>query len=690
MAGGLKREGGPSVLDPNSAQAAAARLAAQSDAVARLAKDSGAFAATVAAFEAEDGEAVRWILDRLELYPFCELICEWLRIKLCVLRCIEVCGPPRIEDELPSLQDFARELAQLGRRDGLLRDLVDAVDCGAGEAYHALLAEHGLDRFCHLICRWICSVRYERICRLVCSPIYEPPIDAATVAVAEARSLEKLASGDTLKRLSDAVLVLNCVEAQSSLNNAGFQGECEIICRVICVWRMSWVCRELCLRPPVVLTGVLATEEAREFALASRALAAQPRLAATLVDAVARNDAQAFGGSIARLGLEPYCLQVCSWVGSLICFEFCLCVCPNPTVQAPEWTNIGYILVASDIDATGKTTVARSGAGGVGYAFYNSLQLTGFCAATSSITPGSPMMYRFVYSLNGGPLQPVVDGMLNPAPFQVAGLPTQLWPSELGGKATATDIPTPGGAVFVCNSGDVPFPVTTPPAIRPAPGVGDTWYPPQVYVWPDAATGWTLVFQDTYAGFVTGFMDLNSETIAAGSDPNVGFALADIGAPIPASATLNGSNVTFTFEATRVSTPSPPDYQQTPVLTRVNNNDEVNQLYFKQFFGTEGCCTPISDDLTVLFSVDHEEMGPWSLVISSCALTSPITLWPTGTPPATVTIDARGGYGFFDQSTTGFPACSYTVTLTTTPLLTTGIVNWPSDPHPLTFCICGP
>lgn len=83
-------------------------------------------------------------------------------------------------------------------------------------------------------------------------------------------------------------------------------------------------------------------------------------------------------------------------------------------------------------------------------------------------------------------------------------------------------------------------------------------------------------------------------------------------------------------------------------------------------------------------------MGSFSLVITSCALSTPITLWPVSTPPSTVTIDARGGYGSFPQDTTGFPACSYTVTLTTTPLLTTGIVNRPSDPHPITFCICGP
>src|SRR5271154_46610 len=72
----------------------ATRLSAQSSAVGRLAQDSGGFAAVVAAFESKDPDAFRWVLDRLEMLPYCELICEWVRVKMCVLRCFEVCGPP--------------------------------------------------------------------------------------------------------------------------------------------------------------------------------------------------------------------------------------------------------------------------------------------------------------------------------------------------------------------------------------------------------------------------------------------------------------------------------------------------------------------------------------------------------------------------------------------------------------------
>src|SRR3954466_16367619 len=88
------------------------RLASQSDAVGRLAQNSGGFAAVVAAFESKDADAFRWVLDRVEMLPYCELICEWVRIKLCVLRCLELCGPPRIDVPVISFEQFAKVAAR--------------------------------------------------------------------------------------------------------------------------------------------------------------------------------------------------------------------------------------------------------------------------------------------------------------------------------------------------------------------------------------------------------------------------------------------------------------------------------------------------------------------------------------------------------------------------------------------------
>ena len=88
-------------------------LAAQAEVIGHLAQDGGAFAAVVAAFEAKDADAFRWVLNRVEMLPYCELICEWVRIKLGVLRCIELCGVPRDRIQVPGMCCNFGELAGL-------------------------------------------------------------------------------------------------------------------------------------------------------------------------------------------------------------------------------------------------------------------------------------------------------------------------------------------------------------------------------------------------------------------------------------------------------------------------------------------------------------------------------------------------------------------------------------------------
>jgi len=136
--------------NPSLNNNAVSRLASQSGAVGRLAQDSGGFAAVVAAFESKDANAFRWVLDRLEMLPYCELICEWVRIKLCVLRCVELCGPPREKAQVPNLQQFAHAVVQLSSNEKLLRRVVDAISCGDGSEYRAALDELKLVDFCHL------------------------------------------------------------------------------------------------------------------------------------------------------------------------------------------------------------------------------------------------------------------------------------------------------------------------------------------------------------------------------------------------------------------------------------------------------------------------------------------------------------------------------------------------------------
>jgi hypothetical protein len=366
-------------------------LAAQADAIGRLAQDSGAFAAAVAAFESRDPDALRWVLQRLELLPRCELICEWIQIKLCVLRCFEVCGPPREGVALPDLPQFVRAIGQLAANEPLLRRVVDAVACGNGEDYRAALAELKLEEFCYLLCRWVCSILYRRVCEIVCTPLRVPPADPVAEIRAEAAVLARLVANEkAFAEITRTAVAFQCEPLRSAIDQAGFAVDCEVICFVICSWRCAWVCRELCVRPPVVLTGAYAIEEARAFALAARQLAGQPRVLGDLVTAVQNRDAKTYEEIIDRFGFGPYCWQVCGWVCSVICSRFCICVCPPQLF--PEFFKIGgynYLTqVDSALPATGLTN-------GDTRAFFSTMRLNGILTQQLG---GQPLEYVFEYT----------------------------------------------------------------------------------------------------------------------------------------------------------------------------------------------------------------------------------------------------------------------------------------------------
>jgi hypothetical protein len=218
----------------SSYEDAVSRLTAQSDVVGRLALDSGGFAAVIAAFESKDPNAFRWVLERLEILPECELVCEWVRTKIGVLRCMKVCGPPLEEVDTPNLEQFARAVVQLASNEKLLRRVVDAVSCGEGDDYRAALAELELNDFCYLLCHWVYSIVYGPVCEVVCSPQRVPLPDA----VSEIRAAGKVLASLTAKEgafdaITKAAVALDCETLQSSINRAGFASGCEIICRVI-------------------------------------------------------------------------------------------------------------------------------------------------------------------------------------------------------------------------------------------------------------------------------------------------------------------------------------------------------------------------------------------------------------------------------------------------------------------------
>lgn len=666
---------------------AVSRLASQSDAIGRLAQDSGGFSAVVAAFESKDASAFRWVLERLEMLPYCELICEWVRIKLCVLRCVEICGPPRVDQPVPSLEEFARAAVRLSSNEKILRRVVDAVSCGDAGAYRAAIREIELEPFCHLICQWVCSVIYRRVCEVLCRPGVVTVFDPAAELASTGKMLAALIQNKkAMAAIAEAVAEPNCVLLQAAINDAGFVAGCQTICIFFCIWRRVVVCRSLCAEPPLVFTGVYAIEEAQKFALAARQLAGQPRALADLVSAVQTMDAELYRGVISKFGLELYCWQVCAWVISVTCYEFCFCVCPTSDGDNPMFTNVGdfsIIIPGTDIDTTtGLTLHPKNGHGGPNFAFYVNLSLGGFCPYADPAT-SAPMAYRFLFKPAGAaaptPISPTSDYVygVNGVTGVSVGYRNTLWHGN----------PNTPQRVWITGTGVT---TPTPPVSTPSPT------PPDHYIVPDA-NGWVYVDKNIFGGVFDGYlMGFSSDVAFPGGNPS-GMSAADAGTDTVTSP--NGVNAAIIFQATRVSTVSnvntgavSPDYTNQLDTIHINNWNEVNELNFAEF--AAGCCTPIDQALDVEFTVDHEQMGAgsWSLVISSCAFpphpgSEPIT--PTDpTTGVTFTAGNRGAYGTIEENTSAWCNCSYSVTLATTPGLTTGLLDRSVEDNTLTFAIC--
>jgi len=539
---------------------AVSRLASQSDAVGRLAQDSGGFAAVLAAFESKDPNAFRWVLDRLEMLPYCELVCEWVRVKLCTLRCVEVCGPPRVEQPVPSLEEFAQAAVRLSSNERILRRAVDAVSCGDADAYHAAISEIDLEPFCHLICQWICSVGYRRVCEVVCRPGVVTVFDAAAELASTGKVLAALiANKKAMQAIVDSIAEPNCVQLQSAINAAGLVSGCETICTFFCIWRRVWVCRTLCQEPPVVLTGGYAVEEAQKFALAARQLAGQPRALADLVNAVQTRDPKVYGAVISRYRLEPYCWQVCAWVSSVTCYEFCYCVCPPPGQVIPLFTEVGCYQVGppypNDFNANGTTV---SGA----------LAFTGTIPLKGDIPDGTApqaLEYRFTYqdwsgiSPNPNPVVNITGPMIPPT--QIGELQYQYWdglhwipasvPFWVNNPGATVTIPQPGSplVVSVDTDADANGWIQIPRFNDNSPGATGLFTP-------DAAQG--LILLDTTKLTLETF-DLTGAT--------AGFAKLTAGETMPANALSKKPVFQINFECQTVSA--------TPTLVSSNSLNAI-------------------------------------------------------------------------------------------------------------------
>ena len=643
-------------------------LSEEADVIGRLAEDEKAFIAVSTAFAAGNQKAYRAGLEQLGLLHRCELVCHWLRIKHCVLRCLWLCGPPKVvPTRPPNPRTLAQAFVRITSDENAVKRLAAAVEKGDRAAFQRLVREYKLEPICHLFCHWVCHVHYRLVCQWVCHPELQVRPDLAT---------ELRAAGEALRALLERKTVFDAAVKASDAGNAERLGKilegaglfhfCHYICFFFCSWRCVLVCLNLCRQFPLEVVDN-PHAEAYAFAKVTHELGRNPEQLERLSAAVGAGDVKTFVNIVERLRLQRYCIQLCHWLCFLRCRRFCIRVCPDPFLH-PWFTHVGDFGIYSDIDPlTGLTNKSQGGHGGPDFGFFGCLKLRGFCPKYDPAHAGQQMAYRFIFDV-GGTKTPITGGFVC-APDVLVGTRYTFW----------------NGNPFALQSVRIRGTGATSPT-PPPPGPGLT--PPDHYIVPDGQ-GWVAVdlsaLDDGFNGWLMGFA--SHVGIPGGDATPPGLAA---GSPVTVAQRKDGTDAAIIFQATRVSTigavngGAAPDYTNQLSKARIDNWSEVRLLDLLQFHSGGGnACSPLSTDLDIEYTVDHELLADWHFELvtaSGMTLTAP----PSGPDVA----HPRGDAGTYHENISGWPTCSYAIRLHTRRRLTDGLQDDPDKFLPeVTFCI---
>ncbi len=162
----------------------------------------------------------------------------------------------------------------------------------------------------------------------------------------EDRLAELKDGGEAIGRLAENQKVFaEAVEAFRAVDADAFQAILERVgivefCPLVCQWLCSKHCLYVCLKlagPPDVQE--LDVAEWRAFAKLSQRIAGDEKTLSALVDAVDREDVDAWADLVKRLKAERFRHQLCHWLCMVRCRLICRQMCP----PKPLITNIGSV-----------------------------------------------------------------------------------------------------------------------------------------------------------------------------------------------------------------------------------------------------------------------------------------------------------------------------------------------------------
>lgn len=355
-------------------------------------------------------------------------------------------------------------------------------------------------------------------------------------------------------------------------------------------------------------------------------------------------------------------------VGHCFCVELCV-QDPEDPYENPQFTHIGDFNISADIDlVSGLTNKAKTGHGGPNYGFFSALKLKGYCPKT--LPGGGPtdyMHYRFLFvDPDTSAETPITGSMVAEV---VVGARVVPWDQfGTGIQLTYQDI-------IIRGSGTASAPDSDPTPPGPAPHG-----PVPAHILIPDAQGWVRVDQKAMdGGFYGPLVRFNTNAVPSlvgGGAPGPGAGNN------PASVAQNGKIVSIIYEtATDPTNPATYNRQMLQARILVNNWIEVRQLAIQQFIsGASGSCTPLTSDLDINYTTDHQQLANWSMSITSAAtIPGGAPVLPSGSGP-------RGGFGTHHVDISAWPSCSYQLRLHSRRSLTNGEVDDDSDNTLITFC----
>jgi hypothetical protein len=628
-----------------------------------LVREEKTFHDAYAAFRAGNAKDFQAILKKLEIITKCSLVCEWIRSKECVFLCLDLCGVPKPADQAADPRLLAEAIVRITSDSKVTEELADALDQRNRDVFQRIVTQYKLGPLCHFFCHWLCIVRYRLICRWVCG-IHETerPSLAVELQAAGESIGQLLAHKDSFDQAVAAAGARDSAKLAAVIKGAQLALRCHFICEWFCSWRCTLVCLTLCREFPLEPVNDQVAE-ALAFGKAIHSLTQNAGAVQRLIAAVTLGDSRVWPAILKELKLERFCTQICHWVCSVLCRRLCVLVCP-PLAYHPWFTHVGDFSVTADIDpVSGLTNKAEAGHGGPHYGFFGCLKLRGFCPKVDPTNPGDAMAYRFLYRpLSSAVPAPITGGFVCEV---LVGSRYTLWH---GNPATLQSVRIRGTGTTS----------PTPPISTPAPA------PPDHYIVPDAE-GWINVDQNALDGGFDGWLSGFSSGIAfPGGAPLPG---VPAGTPVPVANQKLGVDAAIIFQATRVSTIAAvnaggsPDYTNELARIHINNWNEVSLINLTEFAGGMSC-SPVTNNLHIQFTTDHELMANWYIDLVTAATVAPPPVFPSGVGP-------RGSAGTDFHDTTTWPSCSYLLRLHTRRSLTDGLLDDPDkwEGSFLTFCI---